>query len=113
MTISQIATPGHELYGKHVTQDVIDAMIAPKDESKQLVLDWLSSEGLVGATVSPRGNTIMLEATVSQLEKLLDAEYNVYSKNHLPKLLYLHGPVRFSGSKGLEICVFGTLAYIL
>ncbi|KAI0132691.1 peptidase S8/S53 domain-containing protein [Xylariales sp. AK1849] len=77
---TNIATPGHELYGKHVSQDVIDSIIAPKDESKDLVLGWLRNQSLAdSATVSPRGNTIILEASVSQLEKLLKTQYDVYS----------------------------------
>ncbi|KAH6660927.1 peptidase S8/S53 domain-containing protein [Truncatella angustata] len=75
-----IATPGHTLYGKHVSQDVIDSMIAPKDESKSLVLDWLRQQGLAdNASISTRGNTIIVKATISQAEKLLEADYNTYT----------------------------------
>ncbi|KAH8678016.1 peptidase S8/S53 domain-containing protein [Xylariales sp. PMI_506] len=77
---TNIATPGHELYGNHLSQDAIDSMIAPKDESKDAVLQWLGDNGLAdAASVSPRGNFITVEATVSQVEKLLGTEYNAYS----------------------------------
>ncbi|KUJ09482.1 subtilisin-like protein [Mollisia scopiformis] len=75
----KIATPGHELYGKHLSQDVIDAMIAPKDESRDLVEQWLRSEGLSGqATISPRADSIVLEVSIAQVEKLLNAEYEPF-----------------------------------
>lgn len=56
-------------------------MIAPKDESSELVMQWLRSEGLIGqATVSPRLDSIILEASISQVEKLLQAEYQPFGK---------------------------------
>lgn len=77
----QIATPGHELYGKHLSQAEIDQMIAPKDESKSLVLDWLSQSGLADkSSVSSRGNAVIVTASVSEIEQLLAAEYNAYSE---------------------------------
>ncbi|KAK9785893.1 putative Peptidase S8/S53 domain-containing protein [Seiridium cardinale] len=77
-----IATPGHELYGKHLSQAEIDSKIAPKDESKSLVLDWLSQEGLAeNATISARGNTVIVKASISKVEKLLQTDYNVFANN--------------------------------
>lgn len=44
-------------------------------------MEWLSLQGLSKqASVSPRGSFIILDASVSQLEKLLDAEYSAFSK---------------------------------
>ncbi|KAF7534263.1 hypothetical protein G7054_g6365 [Neopestalotiopsis clavispora] len=77
-----IATPGHELYGKHLSQAEIDQMIAPKDESKSLVLDWLSQSGLADkSSVSSRGNAVIVTASVSEIEQLLAAEYNAYTNS--------------------------------
>ncbi|KAG0650254.1 Tripeptidyl-peptidase sed3 [Hyphodiscus hymeniophilus] len=76
----KIATPGHDLYGSHLDQHVIDSMIAPKDESSDLVMDWLKSQGLDNhATLSARGDSVILEASISQIEKLLDAEYSAFT----------------------------------
>ncbi|KAB8292283.1 hypothetical protein EYC80_008025 [Monilinia laxa] len=50
-----IATPGHALYGRHLDQSVINAMIAPKTQSRDLVLQC-----------------------VSKIEELLQADYNAY-----------------------------------
>ncbi|RDL41680.1 Subtilisin-like protein [Venustampulla echinocandica] len=75
----KIATPGHELYGGHLAQHVIDSMIAPKQESKDLVLEWLDTEGLRShAEVSPRSDSIIVEASLEQIEKLLKAEYSKF-----------------------------------
>ncbi|KAL3420026.1 Tripeptidyl-peptidase sed4 [Phlyctema vagabunda] len=75
----KIATPGDALYGSHLTQQVIDDMIAPKDESKVLVLEWLGNEGFANSSyVSPRGDSVIVEAPISQIEKLLNAEYSAF-----------------------------------
>lgn len=60
-------------------------MIAPKDESKSLVLDWLNQQGLANKTsVSTRGNTVIVKASVSEIETLLKAKYDTFSKCHRP-----------------------------
>jgi tripeptidyl-peptidase-1 len=67
-----------------LTQKVIDEMIAPKDESSEIVLKWLESQGLSRhASVSPRSDAVIVDASVSQVEKLLEAEYSAFSKKSL------------------------------
>lgn len=62
-----------------MSQKAIDAMIAPKDESGTMVMAWLESAGLGGnATYSARGDSIIVDASIAQVEKLLDAEYSAY-----------------------------------
>ena len=54
-------------------------MIAPKDESNDLVLQWLETEGLKSCSSSSgRGDSIIVEASVTQAEKLLNAEYSAF-----------------------------------
>jgi hypothetical protein len=56
-------------------------MIAPKDESRELVMKWLNSEGLgENASLSSRADSIIVQASVSQIEKLLNAEYAPFGK---------------------------------
>ncbi|ESZ90445.1 hypothetical protein SBOR_9165 [Sclerotinia borealis F-4128] len=74
-----IATPGHALYGRHMDQTVINSMIAPKSQSRDLVLQWLATAGLTNQTsVSARGDSVIVEASISQVEELLQAEYSAY-----------------------------------
>lgn len=57
-------------------------MIAPKDESSDLVMQWIESEGLADfATISPRLDTVVVEASISKIEKLLNAEYSPFGGN--------------------------------
>lgn len=56
-------------------------MIAPTDESKSLVLDWLSQQGLADkSVVSSRGNAVTVTASIEEIEKLLEADYETYSE---------------------------------
>lgn len=62
-----------------MSQKDIDAIIAPRDESGDMVMSWLESAGLRShASYSPRGDSIIIEASVSQVERLLDAKYEPY-----------------------------------
>ena len=57
-------------------------MIAPKAESRELVLQWLASEDFDGpVSISQRSDSIVLEASVSQIEKLLKAEYSTFGQS--------------------------------
>lgn len=92
----QIATPGHELYGGHLAQHVIDAMVAPKNESRDLVMQWLQTKDLSEhAEVSPRSDSIIVKASISQIEKLLDAEYSPFGMNLLIWLITPYGSKSF------------------
>jgi tripeptidyl-peptidase-1 len=67
-----------------MTLEEIDAIIAPAQESHDLVYEWISANGLASVTtLNPRGNTYLLNTTVDVAEKLLNAEYHMYSKDHL------------------------------
>lgn len=62
-----------------MSQKAIDDIIAPRDESGTMVMDWLESAGLGGnATYSARGDSVIIETNIAQAEKLLDAEYSTY-----------------------------------
>ncbi|KAI8631334.1 peptidase S8/S53 domain-containing protein [Xylariaceae sp. FL1651] len=98
-----IATPGHAQYGKHLTLEQIDAVVAPKPESKDLLFQWLGNHSLAdGATLNSRGNVVKVNVTISQAEALLRANYNSYTNTntgakasralsiHVPQVLVGH-----------------------
>ena len=56
-------------------------MIAPKEEASGLVLQWLESEGLAqNSAISSRSDSVVVEASISQIEKLLNAEYSAFGR---------------------------------
>ncbi|KAL5120408.1 hypothetical protein ACEQ8H_001698 [Pleosporales sp. CAS-2024a] len=77
-----IATPGHALYGKHLDHETILAMVAPKQESTDLVMQWLKSEVESSeAEITAQGDYVTVQASVKTIEKLLDAEYSVFVRS--------------------------------
>ncbi|KAI1348881.1 peptidase S8/S53 domain-containing protein [Xylaria sp. FL0043] len=113
-----IATPGHAQHGKHLTLDQIDAIVGPKLASKDLLFQWLGNHSLAdGATLNSRGNVVKVNATISQAEALLRANYNSYTNIisganasralsvHVPQALVGHidviQPTTFFGLKPL------------
>ncbi|KAI8625429.1 peptidase S8/S53 domain-containing protein [Xylariaceae sp. FL1651] len=113
-----IATPGHEQYGKHLTVEQIDAIVAPSAKSMDLVFQWLGNYSLAdGAVLNPRKNIVRVNTTISQAETLMGAEYNTYTNAetgkkasrtlnvHIPKVLIGHidviQPTTFFGFKKL------------
>ncbi|CAI6303074.1 unnamed protein product [Periconia digitata] len=74
-----IATPGHAQYGNHLDQATISSMIAPKQESVDLVQTWLERElPSSGADVLVNGDYVTVRASVNAIEKLLKTEYNTF-----------------------------------
>ncbi|ORY17869.1 peptidase S8/S53 domain-containing protein [Clohesyomyces aquaticus] len=77
-----IATPGHALYGQHMSHEEILAMIAPAQESSDLVMQWLANDiASPKAKIQRKGDYVTITASVSTIEKLLDAEYEVFVKS--------------------------------
>ncbi|KAI0414701.1 peptidase S8/S53 domain-containing protein [Xylaria grammica] len=113
-----IATPGHAQYGKHLTLEQIDAIVAPKPESRDLLFQWLDNHGLAnGAALNSRGNVVKVNTTISQAEALLRTNYHSYTNTntgakasralsvHVPQALVDHidviQPTTFFGLKPL------------
>ncbi len=56
-------------------------MIAPDDESRDIVMRWIEEAGLSSyAYLSPGSDNVILEASISQIENLLNAEYSSFGK---------------------------------
>jgi hypothetical protein len=56
-------------------------MIAPKGESRDLVLSWVEEAGLSRyASSYPSSDSVVLEASISQIEKLINAEYSSFGE---------------------------------
>jgi tripeptidyl-peptidase-1 len=56
-------------------------MIAPKQESSDLVMQWLTSEiSSPEAKVTVKGDYVTVQASVNTIENLLNAEYSTFGK---------------------------------
>ncbi|PLB33746.1 S53 family peptidase [Aspergillus candidus] len=73
-----MATPGHENYGKHFdSHDEMKRMLLPRDESVSVVRDWLSAAGI--DNVQQDADWIKFSTSVSKANALLDASFQWYA----------------------------------
>jgi tripeptidyl-peptidase-1 len=102
--INEVAHPESPDYGKHWSRKKIIEMFAPKQESIDLVMEWLEVEGVHPSRVnlSNGKNWLSFNATVGEVEQLLKTQYHIYThdkfghthfaceKYHLPEHLVDH-----------------------
>ena len=70
-----IATPGHHLYGKHMTRDQVNSYLLPPPQASTALADWLQNSGISYAQIRNDGHWITFTATVAQAEAILDTQY--------------------------------------
>lgn len=73
--------PFHERYGQHLTKEQVDALVAPPEESIQLVDEWLASHGIYedDFTRSSAGDWITVKVPVSLAEEMLNTVSRLFS----------------------------------
>ncbi|KAL7920723.1 Pro-kumamolisin, activation domain-containing protein [Trichoderma austrokoningii] len=82
------STPGSPKYGQHMTQEEVVNLFAPHEDSVNAVHNWLESEGISPDRVSRSSNLqwIQFHATVTELERLTNATYDIYEHQHTGSL---------------------------
>ncbi len=76
-----VSHPLSPSYGKHFSpQDIVDTF-APSGETIRRVTEWLEEEGIARERMrlSTSQGWIEVNATVAEVEALIDAEYHVYT----------------------------------
>ena len=81
--LMEVSHPESPSYGKHYTAAEIVDTFAPSDETITAVTNWLVDSGFAPNRLRLSANKgwISLDATTSEMEDLLKAEYHVY--NHV------------------------------
>jgi tripeptidyl-peptidase-1 len=77
----QSSDPKHENYGQHLSKEEVAQLVAPHQETKSIVEEWLAAHS-IDTTASVRqssgGDWLVIPLTVGQVEELLGTSYNVY-----------------------------------
>jgi tripeptidyl-peptidase-1 len=80
--LMDISHPSSPNYGKHWSPKKVAETFAPKKESTDAVRDWLRGagfgDGRIMALSKSRG-WLEMNATVGEVERLLETKYHVYS----------------------------------
>lgn len=70
----EVSDPEHERYGAHLSKEQVEALVAPHQDSVDLVDEWLRSHGIEENDFvrSPAKDWVTLKLPVSLVEKMLD-----------------------------------------
>jgi tripeptidyl-peptidase-1 len=77
-TFWAVSTPGNPRYGKHLTVDQLNEMIAPSAEVTQKMIYWLKSQGVRDARVLRSHDFITCSMSIAQAERIFEVKFNTY-----------------------------------
>lgn len=76
--VLKIATPGDEMYGKHMKRDDVRAFLQPPAESSEAVLSWLKSEGVSEDLTTVSSDWVKFIVPVKKAEQMLNTTFYVF-----------------------------------
>ena len=78
--LEDISNPKSANFGKHWTSQQVKDAFAPSDTTSSAVQTWLTDAGISkdSLTTSTSGGYVKFDATVKQIESLLNTNYHVY-----------------------------------
>ncbi|KAJ7845098.1 family S53 protease, partial [Mycena leptocephala] len=79
--VYEISTPGNIRYGQYLTPDEITQFVAPATDTVSRVTSWLSSNNLTATPITPAGEWIAVNMTVSQANALLAADFSTFQND--------------------------------
>lgn len=76
----EVSTPSHPRYGQHLTNEEVDELVKPTDQTLSLVHDWLFDSGIDRAQLSYNRakDFVKVSLPVSEIERLLNTKYSIY-----------------------------------
>lgn len=91
--VIDIATPGHESYGKHMSKTELKTFLKPRAEVSQTIFEWLDAEGVSVDAIEDDGDWVNFIVPVSQAEKMMHTKFYYYynyqtKKNSIRTLEY-------------------------
>ncbi|KAJ6632605.1 family S53 protease [Mycena sp. CBHHK59/15] len=77
-TVYEISTPGSPRYGQYLTKEEVEQFAAPSEETVSQINSWFSANNLSSSPISPAGDWIAVNMTVSQANALLLADFSTF-----------------------------------
>ena len=74
----EVSDPSHSRYGQHLSAAEVNDIIAPPDETRKLVYDWLLENNITSMTLSPAKDWVSLLLRIQEAESLLQTKYLVF-----------------------------------
>ncbi|KZV92013.1 subtilisin-like protein [Exidia glandulosa HHB12029] len=78
----EVSDPTSASYGKHLSKEQVEALVAPHPDTVALVEEWLAAHDISPAhcSRSPAGDWLSVNVPVSKAERLLDTNYRVFRR---------------------------------
>ncbi|EME47149.1 hypothetical protein DOTSEDRAFT_69191 [Dothistroma septosporum NZE10] len=76
--LMQVSDPSHSRYGQHLTADEIKKIIAPSDQTQELVQAWLEEHGISNSVHGPSKDFLHVVLPIGKIESLLNTAYSTY-----------------------------------
>ncbi|CZT48511.1 related to Tripeptidyl-peptidase sed3 [Rhynchosporium secalis] len=82
--VLDVSTPSHPSYGRHLSREEVNSMIAPSNEAFAHVMEWLESYNL-SSKATVESDWIVIDSTIGEVETLLDTKYEVFENSDTGK----------------------------
>lgn len=82
--LAAVSTPGSPEYGHYIDLAEQNAIFAPSNSSKAKVVSWLQGAG--AKSITSTGDTVSFLTTVGEANKILGADFGLYSDGETVKL---------------------------
>ncbi|EKM54114.1 uncharacterized protein PHACADRAFT_257728 [Phanerochaete carnosa HHB-10118-sp] len=76
--LMEVSTPGNALYQQFLSKEEVEAFVAPTQETSDAVTSFLKENGITASTISPAGDWLGFQTTVSKANELFDADFQVF-----------------------------------
>ncbi|KAI0738095.1 family S53 protease [Daedaleopsis nitida] len=78
--VMDVSTPSSPNYRQHLSKEEVEELVAPKQESVDMVYAWLAEHDITPKTISPAGDWLAFDVPVSKANELFDAEFSVFEQ---------------------------------
>ncbi|KAJ7314307.1 family S53 protease [Mycena albidolilacea] len=77
-TVYEISTPGSSRYGQYLTAAEVAQYVSPSAETLSQVNSWLAASDLTASPLTPAGDWISVNMTITQANSLLAADFATF-----------------------------------
>lgn len=104
----EVSDPYHERYGAHLSKEDVESLVAPQQESIDVVDEWLATHGITESDISrsPAKDWVTLKIPVNLVEKMLDTVRFSLSRSPMKYFLHAHRLTTFGSTAKVAITLF-------
>lgn len=79
--IIEVSNPSHTRYGQYLSADAVHELLAPSDDTIDLVKAWLLDHNIINPILSSTKDWISFTLPIGKAERLLQTEYSVFQNS--------------------------------